>query len=446
MKGLVKLFQIVVFILIFPSLSSVSMLAQEDSDSVAAAGTKALEIVGGEAIGGSVSMLGVLGGAELDAFLNIFVPFEDATGIHVEYESTRDIAAVLQTRLEGGNPPDIASNPGVGQMIAYANEGRMIELSQFLPEDNLSNYDPVLLETVGADGKIFNIFTAVNLAGLIWYNPNTYTGPNPPQTWEELQAWATETAATGTTPWCIGLESGAASGWPGLNWINDLVMNQLDSESYNQWWRGELSWTSPEIRQAYEMLGEIALDPQMVESGSTAVLATNFLNGGDGIFAEPPSCYLHNQASFYGAIATGNFPDLVPIEDINFFAFPSIDPAYANVRQVSGEVMGMFNDTPQSRALIQYFASTEAQTLMAETGIWLSASRAIPIEAYPSPFTQRAAEILSNAQTVYYNASGLMPQEMNAAFLSSILEYIQAPETLDTILTNLDSVREAAYR
>jgi alpha-glucoside transport system substrate-binding protein len=419
----------------------------DESESVAAARDKALDIVGGAPIGGTVSMLGVLGGEELDAFLSVFAPFEEATGITVEYESTRDLGAVLQTRIDGGIPPDVVSSSLVGQMVDFAEDGTLVDLSQFLDMDAvLESYNPALLDSVSVEGQLYSIFTAVNLVGLIWYNPEQYTGPNPPATWDELVAWAQETADSGTTPWCIGLESGPASGWPGTNWINEILMRQVDAETYASWWQGTLPWSSEPVRQAFETFGSIATNSDMVTGGPIAVLATSFLNGADAMYADPPACYLHLQASFMGGIISGNFPELEAITNINFFPFPDITEDYPGVAQVSGEVMGMFNDTPQARAFIDYFASTEAQTLMAETGRWLSANTQIPAEAYPSPYTQAAAAIMSDAETIYYSGAGLMPQAMTDAFWSGILRYVQNPDELDDILNDLDAVREEAYQ
>ena len=417
-----------------------------DDTSAAAAQRAALDAAGGEEIGGSVSLLGVLGDAELEAFESVLAPFESATGIDVEYESNRDIGAVLQTRVDGGNPPDLAANPGVGQMIGFAESGELVDLGGFLDTDELATqYDEALLGGVSIDDKLYGIYTAVNLEGLMWYNPNTYTGPTEPASFDELQAWAAETAAGGTTPWCIGLESGAASGWPGVVWITELVLRGAGPELHTQWWRGDVPWTSPEIAEAFTTFGSIATDPEMVNGGPTAVLATNFANGGDALFSDPPNCYLHQQASFYGGIATANFPELTPITDIAAFPFPDVAAEHAGLRQVSGEVLGMFNDTPQGRALVTYLASVEAQTLMAETGNWLSANSAVSIEAYPSPFTAQAAEIVGSAEGIYYDASALMPQEMNAAFTTAVLDFVADPGRLDEILAGLDDVRANAY-
>ena len=44
-----------------------------------------------------------------------------------------------------------------------------------------------------------------------------------------------------------------------------------------------------------------------------------------------------------------------------------------------------------------------------------------------------------------FDASDLMPEAMNNAFWSATLEYTQNPGNLDSILNDLDSVRETAY-
>ena len=38
-----------------------------------------------------------------------------------------------------------------------------------------------------------------------------------------------------------------------------------------------------------------------------------------------------------------------------------------------------------------------------------------------------------------------MPEAMNAAFWKAILDYVQDPTSLDSILQNLDSVQKDAY-
>jgi len=406
----------------------------------------ALEAAGGEQIGGSVSMLGVLGGEELDAFDTVLAPFEEATGITIEYESSRDIGVLIQTRVDGGNPPDVVSTPTIGQLFDYAEQGVLIDLAEVLDVSSVErNYDESLMNIVTREGATFGLFNTVNLAGLIWYNPTTYTGPTDPATWSELESWTVETAAGGETPWCIGLESGAASGWPGAEFITGMLLRQAGPEFHDQWWQGEVAWTSPEVKRAFETYGAIATDPKMVYGGPEAVLATNFENGADGAFMDPPSCFLHEQATFMGGIIAGNFPDLEPIESVDFFGIPDFSAEFDDLQQISGEVVAMFNDTPQARALVNYLATPEAGALIAQTGRWLSPNSGVPTDEYTDPFLARAAEILSSAGGVSYLGSDLLPQTLVEGFWRATLDYVNDPAQLDAILERLEGIRQEAY-
>jgi len=170
-------------------------------------------------IGGQVSVLGTWGGSEQESFLAMVQPFEQATGVKVQYEGTRDLNAILTTRVQGGNPPDLAGLPGPGQMAELARANRLIDLSAILDQTALRDqYADDWLKLGSVDGKPVGIFIKTSLKGTIWYNPrqlSQFTNGTPPKTWDELMALSQRISDGGTTPWCIGLESGASSGWPG---------------------------------------------------------------------------------------------------------------------------------------------------------------------------------------------------------------------------------------
>lgn len=407
----------------------------------------ALEAAGGQKIGGTLNMLGVWAGSELDNFKAVLKPFEEATGITVDIESTRDLNTVLTTRVEGGNPPDIASAPSAGVAASWAAEGKLVDLTDAVDMNQMKqDYAQSWLDLgTSPDGKLYQIFAWAALKGPIWYDPKTYDGPNPPKTWDELQAWAKQKADSGTTPWCIGLESGAASGWPGTDWIEDIVLRQAGPDVYDKWWQGKQAWTSPEIKKAFETFGSVATDPKMVNGGPTAELTLNFGNGGDALFTNPPGCYLHHQATFITDFFVKNTPTIKPVDDFNFFAFPDINPQFAGSVEVVGDSFALYKDTPQGRALIKYLTSPEAQSIWVKLGGKLGANKRVPPDAYPDDLARNAGNIIASAKVVRFDASDLMPSAMNEAFWKAILDYVQNPGDLDSILANLDSVQKDAY-
>jgi alpha-glucoside transport system substrate-binding protein len=402
----------------------------------------------GEEIGGTVSVLAVWGGEELDNFRAMIEPFEEQTGITVEYEGTRDLNAVLTTRLEGGNPPDLAGLPGPGQMQQFAEQGHLVALDDVLDMEQMQNdYDEGFLNLATIDGNLYGIFIKASVKSLIWYNTAAFeeAGYEIPTTWEELNALEEQIIADGTTPWCVGLESGAASGWPGTDWIEDIMLRTAGPETYDQWWQHEIAWTDEAVRNAWETWGTVVADEEMIYGGTPYVLSTNFGEAPFPMFQDPPGCYLHRQASFITTFIGDQYPDLVAGEDYNFFQFPPINEEYGSPLLVAGDLFGMFNDTPQARALMQYLVTADAQSIWAERGGYLSANRNVDPEIYPNQLTRQIAQMLSEAPAVRFDASDLMPEAVNNAFWGGILDYVNNPDSLDSVLESIESAAEDAY-
>jgi alpha-glucoside transport system substrate-binding protein len=399
-----------------------------------------------EQIGGTVSVLAVWGGSELDSFLAMVAPFEERTGITVEYEGTRDLNAVLTTRIEGGNPPDVAGLPGPGQLLEYAREGHLVPLDEGVDMDRLRNqYDAGWIDLASSDGQVYGVFIKGAVKSLVWYVPTAFeqAGYTVPETWSDLEALEQQMVADGNTPWCIGLESGAASGWPGTDWIEDIMLRTAGPDVYDQWWQHEIPWTDDSVRNAWEGFGQRATDPTMVYGGPPNVLSTPFGESPFPLFDDPPSCFMHKQASFIIDFIQEQFPDLEPGQDYDFFILPG-EGTEAAPLLVAGDLFGMFNDTPQARALIDWLTTPEAQEIWAERGGHLSPNVEVDPSVYPDPVSQQMAEALSGAE-VRFDASDMMPEAVNNAFWSGILNYVSDPGSLDTILQDIESTAEGAY-
>jgi alpha-glucoside transport system substrate-binding protein len=413
-------------------------------------GSGGVPAAGGGKLGGTVTVLASWGGSEQDSFLAMVKPFEDRTGVQVQYEGTRDLNAVLTARVQGGNPPDLAGLPGPGQMAGFARGGKLVDLGSVLDQSGLKQqYSDSWLQLGQVDGKQVGIFIKAAIKGLIWYNPAAFarvSGGSQPKTFDDLVVLSNKIAAGGTAPWCIGLESAATSGWPGTDWLSDIVLRQSGPDVYDQWYQGKTKWTSPEIKKAWQTWGQIVADPKMVYGGKQSVLSANFGTAGDPMFASPPKCYLVDQGNFISDFFVKDNPALKPVDGYNFFPFPDIDSRYSSSSQVAGDLFGMFRDTPQARALISYLSTPEAQAIWVKRGGALSPNKQLAQSAYPDQIAGQEAAILSSAKTVRFSAGDLMPQAMTEAFYKGVLDYVQNPGNLDSILVNLDKVQADAYK
>ena len=401
-----------------------------------------------ERIGGTVNVLATWGGDEQASFMAMVQPFQERTGIQVQYEGTRDLNAVLTTRVQGGNPPDVAGLPGPGQMAELARDGSLIDLAGVLDMTTMrQQYSDDWLKLGQVDGKQVGIFIKSAAKGLIWYSPKALgqAGSQVPKNWDELMTLSQRIADSGTTPWCDGMEAGAASGWPGTDWLEDIVLRQSGPDVYDQWYQGKIKWSSPQIMQAWQTWGQIETNPRMVFGGRQGVLATNFGDAGNPLFSTPPRCYFFHQGSFISSFFTQANPGLKPLEDVNFFSFPDIDARYSGTQEVAGDLFGMFRDTPQARALMKYLTTPEAQSIWVKRGGAISPNKLVSLDDYPDQLSKESAQVLTGAKTVRFDASDLMPEAMNSAFWKGILDYVNNPDALDSVLINLDNVQAQAY-
>jgi alpha-glucoside transport system substrate-binding protein len=356
----------------------------------------------------------------------------------MNYTGQRDLAGALTAAIAGGNLPDVAGLPGPGLMQQWYADGTLLPLD-FVDFAAYEAATPPGFAALGKapDGKLAGIFTKGAVKGLIWYNTANWQGGEP-ATWDELKTAAGSAATGDTKTWCIGLESGGDSGWPGTDWIEDIVLRQAGTEVYDGWVAGTTPWTDPAIKAAWE---EFGVAVENAHGGSDYVNATAFGKAANPMFTDPPGCLLHHQASFI----TTFFQDEAgaEAEQYDFFPFPDIDPANSGVTG-AGDLFGMFNDTPQAQSMIQYLLTPEAQQIWVEAGGFISGNKNVPIEAYPDEVSARSAEILANAETFRFDAGDLMPSALSAAFFDGVVAYVDDPSSLDSILADLEAVSQDA--
>ncbi|MEM8505514.1 MAG: ABC transporter substrate-binding protein [Cyanobacteria bacterium P01_D01_bin.1] len=409
-------------------LTSCAPSDNSDTDS-----TEATTSTGAE----TVTILGVVVGdqqAKLEAAL---APFEEETGIDVIYEGTDAFTTLLPVRVDSGDSPDIAMFPQPGLMRSLAEEGALTPVTEVISREELTEYYPqswIDISTV--NDQIYGVWYRSAVKSLVWYVPEQFeqNGYETPETWEEMIALSDKIVADGGNPWCLGMESGNASGWPGTDWVEEIVLRTAGPEYYDQWVSHEVPFNSPEVQKAFGYFGEIVRSPDYVWGGKVAALSIPWGDSPSGLFADPPNCYMHRQANFI----TGFFPeDIVLGEDVDFFPTPNIDPQYDNALLVAGDIFSMLNDTPAARQLMAYMATPRPHEIWAEAGGFLSANKQVDPNVYPDVISRKQAELLTSAEIVRFDASDAMPGAVGTGtFWSGMMDFVagsSAEEITDKI-------------
>jgi alpha-glucoside transport system substrate-binding protein len=298
-------------------------------------------------------------------------------------------------------------------------------------------------------GQLFGLFVFPNIKSLVWYNKNEFAskGYASPKSWAEMIDLSNRIVAEGGTPWAIGLESGAASGWPGTDWIEDILLRTAGPDLYDKWVKHEIPWTHPTVKRAFEYFGQIVLNPKYVLGGFTGALTTNFGDAPSALFTNPPQAYLHRQASFIQGFIRRQNPDLQAGVDYDIFPFPPIHPKAAEGIPilVSGDILNCFDKRPEVIAFAKFLISGEAQEIWVKELGELSSNRNTDPALFTNPITRKAWDILSNARVSRYDGSDQMPAAVGTgSFWSGILDYVSGIP-LNTVLETIEASAEDAY-
>ncbi len=401
---------------------------------------------------GTIHFLGVWTGAEQASWFAVLKPFEDSTGIKISYEASRDQDAILTSTVAAGNPPDVAGAPSPQLLAQFAKQGKLIALNNAVDMSGLQSSTAASWIKLGEplnDGKLYQIFAWGAVKGLIWYNPKNFQakGYNVPKSFDDLTNLQAQIKGSGTTPWCMTVESGSATGWPASDWLKEIVLSQAGPDVYDKWVAGTQKWSSSEIKGAFQTYGKImGSNGSNLYGGPSYAVATNFGDVGTPMFANPPKCYMLNQASFITSFFTSANPALQPLTDFNFFPLPDINSSYAGAHVVAGDSFSMFKDTPQARKLMQYLTTPEAQAIWVKRGGKLAVNKNVSLDSYPDALSKESAQIIVNTVIGKYDATDNMPADMKAAAWADLVKFIQNQGQLDTLLAHLDSVQATAYK
>jgi alpha-glucoside transport system substrate-binding protein len=400
---------------------------------------------------GSVEVLGTWGGEELTSFQAMVAPWEQDTGGQLSFTGTRDLTAILTTRLQAGNPPDVAILPNPGYMTQLANEGSLIALDTVLNMTQINqDYSQTWVDLGSANGTLYGIFMKASDKGTVWYDPKVFAANNwtVPETWDDMIALSDQIVAEGTVPaapWSIAVESGAASGWPATDWMSEILLRKYGGDVYDQLVNHSIAWTDSRVKDVWEMFGTVALTPGYVPGGVTAILATNFQDGTYLPFETPPGAAMDYLGDFTAGFISTQFPQLVPQEDYNFFPFPIINEQYSGGVTGAGDVVVAFVDNPTVRSFIEYLSTADAQTIWVKRGGFTSVNNQVSLNDYPDVLTKAAAEQLSGATLFRFGAGDLLPAAVQTAWWAGVLSYLQDPSQLDSVLADIESVAQTAY-
>src|SRR5262249_27649839 len=295
----------------------------------------------------SIDALTVWSGEELDPLNAINAAFTKKTNIKVNVESTRDLPAILTTRLKANNPPDISGLPTLGTFHQLAAQGKLVALDTYFDMASYrKNYAQAWQDLSSHNGHLYAVLPKANSKGTIWYNPTAFSavGGTIPQSWNELISISDKIAKQGHYPWAMGVESSSASGWPAADWIDQIYLGLNGPDMYDHWISHQIPWTDKSVKQAFQMFGQIMGGKHYINGAQQSILDTNFQDATFLPYTNPPQAYLCYLGDFTAGFITAQYKNIVPGTGFNFFPFPTLNSQYSSAVTGGADLLVAFKD------------------------------------------------------------------------------------------------------
>ena len=392
---------------------------------------------------GVVTVYGTIQDTEAELLEESWADWEAENDIDIQYEGSKEFEAQIATRAQGGTAPDLAIFPQPGLFADLASR----DYVQPAPEGVAANVADYWSEDWAGYGTVndtlYGAPLMASVKGFVWYSPAEFAenGWEVPATYDELLDLTAEMQGTlGGPVWCAGFGSDAATGWPGTDWVEDLVLRQAGADVYDQWVTHEIPFTDPAIADAFDAVGDILLNPDYVNAGFGDVKSINSTPFGDAARAlGDGSCHLHHQASFYDGFiqdpANGN-ATVGPDADIWAFILPGVE-AGAPAVTGGGEIVAAFSNDADTVKVQEFLSSPEWANARVSLGGVISANNGLDPANASSPILQEAIKLLQDPNTTFrFDASDLMPGVVGAgSFWTGMVDWINGKSTEEVLAT-----------
>ncbi|EHJ98379.1 MULTISPECIES: ABC transporter substrate-binding protein [Rhizobium/Agrobacterium group] len=383
--------------------------------------------------GQTLTIFGPWRGEDEALFQTVLAYFSDATGVNVRYSSSENYEQQIVIDTQAGSPPNIAILPQPGLLADLAAKGFLVPLGDETANWVKDNYGAGqswvdLGSYKGKDGnKAYFAFPfKADVKSLVWFVPENFeeAGYKVPESMEDLFKLTDQIVADGGTPWCIGLGSGGATGWPATDWVEDLMLRTQPLDVYQKWTTNEVKFTDPAVVAAINEFGKFAKNEKYVSGGVAAVASTDFRDSPKGLFDIPPKCYLHHQASFVPSF----FPDGTKVgTDVDFFYMPTYaaKPELGKPVLGAGTLVTITKEAPAAKAFVDFLKTPIAHEVWMAQSSFLTPYKGVNVDTYANEQMKRQGEILTSATTFGFDGSDLMPGKIGAgAFWTGMIDFV----------------------
>jgi alpha-glucoside transport system substrate-binding protein len=301
--------------------------------------------------------------------------------IKINWQTVQNINQLIITKMQSGGQPDIAFVPQPGVVKQMLNVGKVYPMNNVVDMNTLqSSMIPGATNFAMEGSDLDGLIVSMNVKGLVFYDNANFkkAGYKAPTSLAGLESLVNQIKASGTTPWCFGISSPPATGWPATDWLETLLLKYSGTSVYNDWVTGKVKFNSPQVLQAANEFDKLLLTNGNTYGGRSSIATTNFQTTGTPLVANPPKCYLYEQGSFASAF----FPKSVETnldKTLGVFGVPPVQAGGSNPVEVGGDIMTMLNNSANTQTVVKLLSQTQIGETLVPGDSFISPHKDFPL-------------------------------------------------------------------
>ena len=392
----------------------------------------------------TIEVMYAFSGGQEEGFKAEVEAWAEENGYTVNFSQTGNFNQLINTRVQGNDAPDVALFPQPGIMVEMAEQDLLADLSDIVDEGELEQHVQGVLETGQVDGTQYAVPMSINVKSIVFYPKQAFeaAGYEVPETYDDLVALSDQIQETGTTPWCFGIESEAATGWPATDWVENLYVINNGADAYKDWVAHEVPFNDETVTETLEQMEELLLAEGRTNGGRQSISSNNFNTAANPMFDEPPGCFMYRQGNFVAQ--QGGFPDDVLADLDNTVGVFPMPGQSAEDKPVlgGGDLAGIFaQDNEAAQELIKFLASADFGTQeYGASGNWISPRTDFDTSLYPNETFAAIATVAYESTDFVFDGSDQMPGEVGSgSFWREMVAWISGGQDIGTTLDNIEN-------
>jgi multiple sugar transport system substrate-binding protein len=370
------------------------------------------------------------------AYGDIYTAFTKQSGVKVNV-NTKDhntFQEQINSYLQG--TPDDVFTWFAGYRMQFFASKQLASPIDDVWQKIASGFPPAMQKlSKGADGKYYFV-PLYTYPWALFYRKSLFQqrGYKIPATWDDLVALCKQMKKDGLVP----IAFGDKDAWPAMGTFDQINFRLNGYDFHVQLMAGKASWTDPKVKAVFDHWTELLPYHQDGAMGRT------WQDAAQTLVAKKAGMYL------LGSFVGQQFTNPADAEDLDFFPFPEINPAYGQDTVEAPTDGFMMSKAPKNHSgavkLLEYLGTPAAEAIYLKSDSSVVAASSTADTSTYTALQKKAYTMISGAKSL----TQFMDRDSRPDFTSTVMQpslqkFIQNPKGIDSLLSSIERQKQTIF-